>query len=365
MRFKLFLILCSISLSSAGQIVNTATMDTLESTVIGHLAVGGYIDTYYGYNFGRPANSSNPYFVSSNRHDEMNVNLAYIDLRYRATNFRARFVPGFGTYVNSNYAAEAGTLKNIIEASVGLRLSAKRNIWMDVGVLGSPYTNESAISKDHLMYTRSFAPENVPYYLTGIKVSVPLNPKWTAYLYLLNGWQVIQSNDKNKAIGTQVEFRPNKKMLFNWDTYFGGNQTAQRPDFRNRYFTDLYWIYKANEKVDFTSCVYIGWQERFNSTAAKWWTANLIGRYHFLQKVSLSGRVEYYSDAGVHQLPITGIATFRSYSTGVCLNYQANHNALLRLEGRQFFSPDNLYVDERQNPTTTSSLLIGSLTAWF
>jgi hypothetical protein len=365
MRFKLFLILCSISLSSAGQIVNTATMDTLESTVIGHLAVGGYIDTYYGYNFGRPANSSNPYFVSSNRHDEMNVNLAYIDLRYRATNFRARFVPGFGTYVNSNYAAEAGTLKNIIEASVGLRLSAKRNIWMDVGVLGSPYTNESAISKDHLMYTRSFAPENVPYYLTGVKVSVPLNTKWTAYLYLLNGWQVIQSNDKNKAIGTQVEFRPNKKMLFNWDTYVGGNQTAQNPDFRMRYFTDLYWIYKANDKFDATSCVYIGLQERNNASTKNWWTANFIGRYHFTETLSLSGRIEYYSDSGVHQLPITGIDGFRSYSTGLCFNYQANHNALFRLEGRQFFSPDNLYRDENANPTGRSSLLTASLTAWF
>ncbi|MCA6406542.1 MAG: outer membrane beta-barrel protein, partial [Cytophagales bacterium] len=145
MRLPLLFFFSLASLASSAQIINTATMDTVETTVIGRLAVGGYMDTYYGYNFNRPSSGTNPYFVTSNRHDEMNVNLAYIDLRYRATNFRARFVPGFGTYVNSNYAAEAGTLKNIIEASVGLRLSAKRNIWMDVGVLGSPYTNESAI----------------------------------------------------------------------------------------------------------------------------------------------------------------------------------------------------------------------------
>ncbi len=340
-------------------------MDTVETTVIGHLAVGGYMDTYYGYNFNRPSSNTSPYFVTSNRHDEMNVNLAYIDLRYRSTNFRARFVPGFGTYVNSNYANESGTLKNIIEASIGIKLSAKHNIWMDVGVLGSPYTNESAISKDHLMYTRSFAPENVPYYLTGVKVSVPLDSKWTAYLYLLNGWQVIQSNDKNKAIGTQVEFRPNKKMLFNWDTYIGGNQTTQNPDFRTRYFTDLYWIYKANDKFDATSCVYIGIQERAQASSGNWWTANLIGRYHFSQTLSLSGRIEYYNDTGVHQIPVTGIAEFRSYSTGLCLNYKANHNALLRLDGRHFFSPDNLYQDEKSNPTQTGYLLTASITAWF
>jgi hypothetical protein len=189
-----------ISFESYSQIVNTATMDTLESTVIGHLAVGGYLDTYYGYNFSQPRVGTNPYFVSSNRHDEMNINLAYMDLRYKSTNFRFRFVPGYGTYMNSNYANEVGTLKNIVEANAGLRLSAKRNIWLDFGVFGSPYTNESAISKDHLMYTRSFAPENVPYYLSGVKLSVPLNAKWSTYLFLLNGWQVIQSNDKNKAL---------------------------------------------------------------------------------------------------------------------------------------------------------------------
>lgn len=365
MRLRLLFFFSLASLASRAQIINTATMDTVETTVIGHLAVGGYIDTYYGYDFNIPKSGTNQYFVTSNRHDEMNVNLAYIDLRYRSTNFRARFVPGFGTYINSNYTNESGTLKNIVEASVGLKLSTKRNIWIDIGVLGSPYTNESAISKDHLMYTRSFAPESVPYYLTGVKVSVPLDSKWTAYLYLLNGWQVIQSNDKNKAIGTQVEFRPNKKMLFNWDTYFGGNQTTQNPDFRTRYFTDLYWIYKANNKFDATSCVYIGFQERTGANTLTWWTANFIGRYHFNKLLSLSGRLEYYSDSGVHQIPVTGSSNFRSYSTGLCLNYQANHNALLRLEGRQFFSPDNLYQDKDSNPSPVSSLLIASLTAWF
>lgn len=354
-----------VVINGFGQIINTATMDTVESTRIGHLALGGYMDTYYGYNINKPASGTDPYFVTSNRHDEMNINLAYLDLRYKATNFRFRFVPGFGTYMNANYTNEEGTLKNIIEASAGFRLSAKRAIWIDAGVFGSPYTNESAFSKDHLMYTRSFAPGSVPYYLSGIKVTVPLSEKWISTFYLVNGWQVIQSNDRNKALGTQVEFRPNKKMLFNWDTYIGNNKTSQSPDFRMRYFTDLYWIYKPNEKFDATSCVYIGFQERVNANTLNWWTANFIARYHFTELLSLSGRIEYYSDGGVGQKSITGIPDFRSYSTGLCLNYKANHNALVRLEGRQFYSPDNLYLSENALPTQTNALLIASITAWF
>lgn len=112
------------------------------------------------------------------RNNELNVNLAFIDLRYRTDNFRARLIPGFGSYVNANYTNENGTLKNIIESSVGFKLFKNKNIWADVGILGSPYTNESAISKDHLMYTRSFAPEYVPYYLSGVKFTVPLYQKF-------------------------------------------------------------------------------------------------------------------------------------------------------------------------------------------
>lgn len=348
----------------SAQVVNTATMDTLETTIIGHLALGGYIDTYYGYNFNKPPDGNVPHFVSSSRHNEFSINLAYIDLRYKSSNFRARFVPGAGSYMNANYAVEPGTLKNVVEGNVGVRLSAKRNIWLDVGVLGSPYTNESAISKDHLMYTRSFAPENVPYYLSGAKLSLPINLKWTAYLYLLNGWQVIQDNNPGKSFGSQVEFRPNSKMLFNWNTYAGDERSSLHPDFRTRFFSDLFWIFKLNEKFDATSSAYIGWQQRDNQSTSSWWQANFIGRYTFTDLVSLSARVEYFHDPkGTLQQSSAG--RFQTFSSGACLNVEVNHNALLRLDVRNFVSTDAIFRNENLNPVRQSWWAVMSLTAWF
>ncbi|NJO01090.1 MAG: outer membrane beta-barrel protein [Bacteroidia bacterium] len=134
------------------------------------ITVGGYVDAYYGYNFAQPEGSV-PYFVSMARHNEVNINLAFVDVRYTSPNVRARFAPGFGTYMNANYANEEGVLKNLLEASVGVRLV--KNIWLDAGILPSPYTNEGPISKDQLMYTRSFAPEYVPYYLAGARLGIP------------------------------------------------------------------------------------------------------------------------------------------------------------------------------------------------
>ncbi|MFM7853345.1 MAG: hypothetical protein ACKO96_15850, partial [Flammeovirgaceae bacterium] len=49
--------------SAVSQVINTATMDTLQTTTAGHLAVGGYMDSYYGYSFSKPASGAVPYFV--------------------------------------------------------------------------------------------------------------------------------------------------------------------------------------------------------------------------------------------------------------------------------------------------------------
>ncbi|MBS1682529.1 MAG: porin [Bacteroidetes bacterium] len=348
------------------QVVNTATMDTLTATVIGHLGIGGYVDTYYNYSVNKTPNNTDPFFVTNSQLNETNINLAYIDVRYKSSNMRARLVPGFGTYVNANYANERGSLKNIVEGNVGVRLSARRNIWFDVGVFGSPYTNESAISKDHLMYTRSLSAQNAPYYLSGARLTVPVNKQITATLFLLNGWQVIQDNNSGKSIGTQLEVRPNTRMLFNWDVYVGDERSAIHPEYRTRYFSDVYWIFQASKKFDATSCIYVGIQNRAGQNDATWATANFIGRYHFSDVLSLSGRVEYFTDQqGVFVHTQSGGLGFETYTTGLCLNYSPNPKALLRVEARQFISPGAVYLDSNLKPIQTNTELIASLTAWF
>lgn len=361
---SLFLIL--LPFVSLSQVVNTATMDTLETTVIGHVGLGGYVDSYYSYNFSRPADGSNPYFVSSARNNELTINLAYVDVRYRSTDMRVRFVPGFGTYMDANYKNEPGSLKNMVEASVGVIISKRKNIWIDIGVLGSPYTNESAISKDHLMYMRSFAPENVPYYLTGARLSVPLNRKLNGYFYVLNGWQVIEDNNKGKSLATQLEYRPNNYMLFNWNTYFGDERSSAHPNYRMRIFNDFYWIFKPPGKFSATSSFYFGYQQREGASTSSWWQANLIGNYAFNSLISLSGRIEYFDDSqGVLVTTITGVPGFSASSAGACVNFKLHKMALLRFEARRFMAQDNVYFDENNNPTNISTVLAGSLTAWF
>jgi Putative beta-barrel porin-2, OmpL-like. bbp2 len=366
MRHVLFLFcLTAVCVPVLAQVMKSASLDTLE-TLTGDVGLGGYVDSYYSYNFNQPVSGSTPYFVSSARHNEVTINLAYIDVRFKSKFMRSRFMPGFGTYMDANYAKEPGSLKNLLEANVGVLLSQKRRIWLDAGVFSSPYTNESAISKDHLMYTRSLAPEYVPYYLTGIKASIPLSATLSAYLYLINGWQVIQDNNTNKALGTQLEYRPNNKMAINWNTYIGDERSSAHPEFRMRYFNDFYWVYNTRKKWMFTSCFYYGVQERESLSTATWWQANVIGEYKFTPSFSLSGRAEIFHDpSGVVVTSVTGLPGFRTTGFGLCANFLFHEQAMFRLEARELVSRDRVYPDKSGNPTNSSTLVVGSLTAWF
>ena len=333
------------------QIQNPALPDTSYGEKVENLRIGGYVDLYYGSFHPSPAVGDLPYFVSMNQNRQVAVNLACIDLRYAKDRIRARLIPGFGSYMNANYAGEPGGLANLVEANLGYCLDVKRQIWVDAGILSSPYSNESCFSRDHLMYSRSLAPEFVPYYLSGVKGSMPLSGKLNLSLYFLNGWQQIRDRNRAPAFGTQLEWRPGNRSLLNWNTFIGNEQNPEaglQGSFqRMRWFTDVYWVFNPEGKITATSCAYLGLQEYapgFGRKQTWWWQANAQLRWKFTGTQSLSCRAEYFHDPQQAIIPITGPAGgFQAGSAGLCWNIKLAANTLFRLEGRQFFSTKNLF----------------------
>ena len=80
----------------------------------GPLTITGILDAYYGYDLNQPINNLRPGFLYNyNRHNEANLNPGFVKANYQAGRVRANLVLCAGSYMNANYAAEAGTLKNI------------------------------------------------------------------------------------------------------------------------------------------------------------------------------------------------------------------------------------------------------------
>lgn len=66
--------------------------------------------------FPNPTNNTRPSFIySHNRNNEVNLNLGLIKANYETEQFRANLALAAGTYMNANYAAEPGVLKNAMK----------------------------------------------------------------------------------------------------------------------------------------------------------------------------------------------------------------------------------------------------------
>jgi hypothetical protein len=341
---------------AAAQIANPGFADSTTGVQIDKVHLSGYLDTYVG--LGPRTAGSMPYMVSSARIGEFNVNLAALDLRYQTDRVRARIMPGWGTYMDANYAPGDPRL---VEASAGFRLKTRREVWIDGGILGSPFTNESAISKDHLMYTRSLAAEYVPYYLSGVKLSYVASTRWNWYAYLVNGWQQVRDQVRGPALVLQSEFRPHTNTLVNGNLYLGREATTLG-EVGLRSFGDLYVVRQIGSRWRTTADAYVGRQQ--TTEGARWWAqANLIAERRLSASWRGSGRMEYLHDP--HNVVVTygrGYPGFRSASSALGLSKHMDHG-LLRMESRLFYSANDSYPSRGLGKVAAWGT--ASYTVWF
>ncbi len=100
-----------------------AQLDTSKS----NLSFSAYAEVYYCYDFNEPDNHNRPSFMySHNRHNEFNLNLGFVKAAYSTERVHGNLALAAGTYMNANYAAEPGVLKNIYEANAGVKISKKK-----------------------------------------------------------------------------------------------------------------------------------------------------------------------------------------------------------------------------------------------
>lgn len=314
------------------------------------LQFSGYAETYYAFDFGKPADHNRPGFVySHNRHNEFNLNLGFIKAAYSAARTRANLALMAGTYANANLAAEPGVLKNIFEANVGYKLSQKHDLWIDMGIMPSHIGFESAIGKDCWTLTRGILADNSPYYESGAKIGYNSpDGKWYIAALALNGWQRIQRAPGNQslAVGHQLTYKPNAKLTLNSSSFVGNDKPdAQR---QLRIFHNFYGIYQVNEQLGLTLGFDIGAEQAAPDASdySTWFTPVLMAKLKTGEKSNLTLRGEYYQDKnGV--IIATGTSNgFQVWGYSANFDYALAPNALWRIEARGFRSEDAIFLQE-------------------
>jgi len=324
---------------------------------VARTTVSGFVDVYYAYAFSRPPSRERSYTTQPLRHHEFNLNLAMIDLKHQSTGVRGRFAFQTGTYVQSNYAIEQQLLKSILEASVGAEII--NGLWIDAGIFPSHIGFEGILSRDNWTYSRSLAADYSPYYEAGVSISAPLTDRLSVRALLLNGWQNIQETNHDKAVGTQVQFKPSTDVLLNWSTFIGNEQPDTSAS-QLRIFNDLYAQLSLSEKLSLALWFDIGLQKQKQGTSYdSWHTGTAILRYVLHPQWSVSMRGEYYTDKRGVIIPTGTPENFQTASGSVNLDFAASPNVLWRLELRLFSSKDKIYPSEA-GPKSTDGFLAAS-----
>ena len=311
------------------------------------LRILGFADVFYVYDFNEPQGQSRQLFLfNHNRHNEFNLNLGLIKFAVEQQKYRANFALQTGTYANDNYSAEQGVIKNILEANIGISLNKTNNLWIDAGVLPSHIGFESAISMDNPTFTRSLLAENSPYFLAGAKLTYNINRKWEVAGLIVNGWQRIQRLEGNSlpSIGTQVNFSPNEKMIFNWSSLVGTDDPDETR--RMRYFNNFFGQFQITENFDLTAGFDIGSQQTIKGSSNYdiWFSPILIGQFKINENWRSAIRMEYYQDETGIIIPTETVNGFQTSGFSLNLDYTPEKNIACRLEGRFLHSKDDIFV---------------------
>ena len=330
------------------------------------LTFSAFAEAYYSYDFNKPPDNNRPGFLySHNRHNEFNVNLAFVKGSYKTPRTRANVALAVGTYMNANYAAEPGVLKNIYEANVGVKIFKLRNFWIDVGIFSSHIGFESAHSPGCWTMTRSMVAENSPYFESGAKLTYGSdNEKVTLSALALNGWQRITRVSGNSLMswGTQIYVKPSDKLSINYSTFLG----TDKPDSVRlwRIYHNLYAIFQFNDKVGLTAGFDIGTEQvsKGSSKTNTWHTPVGILRFAPNSSWAIAIRGEYFSDRN-RVIIFSGTPNgFKTASYSLNVDRKVADHLLWRTEFRTFNSKDEIFMKDnrfkKNNNAITTSLAL-------
>ena len=326
-----------------------------------------FADVFHVYDFNEPQGTKRQSFLfNHNRHNEFNVNLGLIKLGLEHTKYRANVAFHAGTYVNDNYAAEPGLLKNIFEANVGISLSKKNKLWLDAGVFPSHIGFESAVSMDNWTLTRSLLAESSPYFLSGAKLTYNPNEKLELAALVVNGWQRIRRLQGNSMLsfGTQLNFTPSDKFTLNWSTFIGTDD----PDLlrRMRYFNNLYGQFQITKKFGLIAGFDAGVQQavKGSSSYEYWLSPVVIAQFAISKTWKTALRGEYYEDQWGVIIPTGTMNGFQTIGVSLNVDYAPAENVMCRLEGRWLNSKDNVFPTET-TPTNNNFIIGASIAVRF
>lgn len=349
----LYLVATSLSFGAApdSTLVQQASGSSPDTTV--SISFGGFVDSYYAYDFGRPKNFDRLFTTQAARHNEFNVSLGYVEARVTGPRLRGRLALQAGTAVQSNYSGEPaiGTVSGpsvsrfLQEAFAGYAVT--HGLWIDGGVFFSWIGMESFISRDNLTYTRSLSADFTPYYVSGARLTWQASPRLTALVAVVNGWQNISETNQDKGVGVRLEYSPTSVTTLSYYDFFGNEVGSGRL----RTLNGVGLKSRLSPTLTVQANFDYGTQDKADESGhSSWYSGGLISKLQFVPTVGLSARVERFHDSD-QVIIVTGVPLGFSSTTasaGMDVSPLGNSRLLWRSEVRGTWAADPIFPDRSE-----------------
>jgi hypothetical protein len=263
--------------------------------------VGGYIETFYSWNFNQPGNQITEFRAFDNRHNSISLQALALDLSWHSPTIVAQVVvqSGLGpaTYYAASEAKSQGTAlsaastpemwQHVQQAWIGW-MPGQRKLTFEMGHFLSSIGPENMATYQNFHWSHSILYFGLPFYHLGARARWKINHRQSLQAGVYNGWNSAVDTNRGKSIG--LDYRYAHRDINFGASYFGGSErpkgAAEGPAWRHLFDVSARWnhgrfgaLSQANAGVE---------PNRFGLSS--WAALNLSSRLQLPGKVAFAAR---------------------------------------------------------------------------
>jgi hypothetical protein len=271
--------------------------------------LGGYVEAFYSWNFGRPSNGITNFRGFDNRHHSFTLSNLALDASWDVEDVAGRVTLQVGHTPSTYYLAEPALpgasganasgielWKYVQQAYAGHRFDIGRGLLLTAGLFLSPIGPEGMAVRDDWNWSRSNLFFGLPFYHTGLRATYPLSDTWAFTLACYNGWNSVVDNNDEKSLSAQLTYtRPDEFALY--ILYFTGVERPRgAPEGRAwRHLVDMHATLHATPRLSFIGHFNAGTEpNRFGTSA--WIAGALYARLRLSPKIFLAARGDAFHE---------------------------------------------------------------------
>jgi len=349
------------------------------------IAVGGYIEAFYQYNFNQPTNLVTAYRAFDDRSNSFTIDNAVLDvvgtLGQVSTHIALQIGSTPSTYYNAepNYpsiagigASDADLWRLVQQAIIAYKAG---DLLLEGGIFLSPIGFENLPIKDQWNWSRSNLFDALPFYHAGVRATYPLAKSVTGAVMVTNGWNDIVNRNPYPCVAGIVTWAPTPAVSTQL-IYFGGVEpppgTPVGQPWRNLFDAVASW--QVTPELQLAVHADTGFEPDPLGTTS-WVGGAAYARVHILPPLYVAVRADYLHERDATNAPRLFFPAASVHSITATADYRPVSNLSLRLEFRDdrasspmYFRGDDVALDPMGNqiPTGTSqqTLTLGAV-SWF